>query len=429
MYTSSAAGNGSVEAYANIGGVAWAQTVATARAASGRVLDCRPWIVPCIGVAPQFFVCEVLEQGGSDSFRKTPVPTIARGDSDMVRSNTGLYARVGKCCYFAAGLLAIASCAAAQPETPNAKTDAHGDALPQGALARLGTQRWRHASAVTFVAFLPDGKAVLTGGLDNTLRLWERATGKELRRFAAPPVQAALQQPGQVLVMMAGAGGGRSQPVVAVSKDGKMLAAGVGNNMIQLWEVESGKEIRQFKAPQCGASTMVFAPDAKMLAVRGGDRSITLLETETGKEIRTIKGKQGQGPLRVVIVNGQFFGGGNAGGLEFAPDGKTLASTETEFDQQKANSFVKLTAVDTGEEVPDRRDAQCRQRGRLFARRQVPGIRHQFDHSPARPGYRQGDPPDQCARRCRGTGLHAGQQDPCRQGTRSDDSPVERRDR
>src|ERR1700689_5637191 len=63
------------------------------------------------------------------------------------------------------------------------KTDRHGDPLPAGALARFGTARWHHAAAVNFVAFLPDGQTVLTAAPDGTVRTWQRATGKGLRRI------------------------------------------------------------------------------------------------------------------------------------------------------------------------------------------------------------------------------------------------------
>src|SRR5262249_43468464 len=64
--------------------------------------------------------------------------------------------------------------------------DLHGDPLPAGALARLGTTRWRHGANITFVTFGPDGKTLITAGQDNTIRLWDLDTGKEVRRFTRP---------------------------------------------------------------------------------------------------------------------------------------------------------------------------------------------------------------------------------------------------
>src|SRR5581483_549578 len=68
--------------------------------------------------------------------------------------------------------------------------DQYGDPLPASAVARLGTVRWRHAGLTTFAAFLPDGKAVLSAGADNTIRIWEYPSGKELRRVGPVNVTA-----------------------------------------------------------------------------------------------------------------------------------------------------------------------------------------------------------------------------------------------
>src|SRR5262245_12636606 len=98
---------------------------------------------------------------------------------------------------------------------PPALTDLYGDPLPPGALARVGTARLRHLGQVYAVAISPDGKTIASGGNDNTLRLWETATGKEL--LAVPSPKTGVR-------------------CVAFSRDGKLVATG-GYQAVQLWDV------------------------------------------------------------------------------------------------------------------------------------------------------------------------------------------------
>src|SRR5262245_41217163 len=64
-----------------------------------------------------------------------------------------------------------------------------GSSLPAGAVARLGTPFPRHAEPMEFVGFAPDGRSFVSVAGDGA-RLWDPASGKEVRRFAGPGVRA-----------------------------------------------------------------------------------------------------------------------------------------------------------------------------------------------------------------------------------------------
>src|SRR5262249_54397724 len=97
-----------------------------------------------------------------------------------------------------AAMLLKAASPAAQPAqaapqlVPAARPDRDEgppERFPGGVRARLGIPRLRHGDAVSFAAYTPDGKALVTAGRDQVVRLWDLATGLEIRRFDWGAVQ------------------------------------------------------------------------------------------------------------------------------------------------------------------------------------------------------------------------------------------------
>src|SRR5262249_2294587 len=108
------------------------------------------------------------------------------------------------------------------PEPPRAKVDLHGDPLPPGAVARLGTTAFRHLdTTVDCLAYSPDGKLLATAGYDGWVRVWEAATGREVRRF------------GRGLVYF--------DYCLKFSPDGKKLGVAWGGGRINFYDLATGK--------------------------------------------------------------------------------------------------------------------------------------------------------------------------------------------
>jgi RNA polymerase sigma factor (sigma-70 family) len=211
--------------------------------------------------------------------------------------------------------------------------DRHGDPLPPGAIARLGTLRFRHGSMVTGLAFAPDGKTIVSGSYDQTIRVWDAATGRERLRLSEPgmgPLTAiSVSKDGRTLAatgygptILADLEAGKVtrpvfQPVevhtcVALSPDGKTLAAGcqdaAGSFSVRLWDIATGKHLRQLQGHRGEVKRAAFSPDGKRLATGGADGALRVWDVATGEQALQLDGK------RAVLA------------LAFSGDGKTLAA-------------------------------------------------------------------------------------------------------
>src|SRR5262249_44353072 len=135
--------------------------------------------------------------------------------------------------------------------------DAQGDLMPAGAQTRLGTIRWRQENEIVFLAYLPDGKHILTRGSNGLFHVWDRQTGLQARQFdkarkPEEPKKGNGIRAGKGLMMRLG--NPREQDpdgirTVALAADGQHVATTDLDGTIRLWEVASGKEIRYWKAP------------------------------------------------------------------------------------------------------------------------------------------------------------------------------------
>lgn len=185
-----------------------------------------------------------------------------------------------------------------RPLTPNLTP-------PNGPLLRTLTG---HTDSVLAVAVTPDGKLVISGSDDSTVKIWNRETGKELNTFK-----------------------GHTHAVrsVAVTPDGKLVISGSDDSTVKVWNLETGKKLNTFKGHTQTVRSVAVTPDGKQVISGSDDRSIKVWELETGEELFTLKG-HADCVLAVAVT----------------PDGKRLISSSGFYDQT-----IKVWNLETQDEL------------------------------------------------------------------------------
>jgi RNA polymerase sigma factor (sigma-70 family) len=227
-------------------------------------------------------------------------------------------------------------------EQAPARADLHGDPLPAGVVARLGTVRFRHGSQVTGLAFAPDGKTIISCAYDRTIRVWDVSTGREAKRFAEPVgsfLALRASADGRRIAARSYTGdlryydiaGGRLHTLnksngiptdfghvgIALSPDGKTLAVSQGTD-VRFLDMATDTALREpWGGHKAKVQSVAYSADGKYLASGDEDGTVLVREVATGAVSRRLEGK------RAVHA------------LAFSPDGRTLAAGGGEGEWEK----------------------------------------------------------------------------------------------
>ncbi|KAJ6020943.1 hypothetical protein N7540_006447 [Penicillium herquei] len=155
------------------------------------------------------------------------------------------------------------------------------------------------------VAFSPDGQIIASGLEDKTIKLWETRTGQELQTLH-----------------------GHSDCVqsVAFSPDGQLVASGSSDGSIKLWDSKTGQELRTLQGHSEWVQSVAFSPDSQIVVSGSSHRTIKFWDTKTGQELHTICHSD---TVQLVV---------------FSPDGQIIASGSDD-------NTIKLWGIKTGQEL------------------------------------------------------------------------------
>ena len=121
-----------------------------------------------------------------------------------------------------------------------------------------------HTGHVLSVSFSPDGQLLASASGDNTIRLWDPETGELLNTLRG-------HQTGFIGSIEVGA-----VLSVSFSPDGQLLASGGIDNTVRLWNPATGQLLYTLKGHTGGVYSVSFSADGQLLASSGADQTVRL---------------------------------------------------------------------------------------------------------------------------------------------------------
>ena len=184
-----------------------------------------------------------------------------------------------------------ASIAGRSVPAPNSRTRAADDSYVEISQFVGHAHPW-----VEGVSASPDGKRLLTTCYDHTVRIWNVATGRELRTLWHPN---ALRP-------------------VAVLPDGRRAVTGCNDGFVRLWDLPTGQEVRRLVKHSGPVNTIAISPDGRLVIAGGADKTLRLVDVETEQEVQTVPGFSAEISAVAFSTNGKrFLVGGTDGSVRW----------------------------------------------------------------------------------------------------------------
>ncbi len=118
--------------------------------------------------------------------------------------------------------------------------------------------------AVLTLAFRPGTTELAAAGADKRVRVWT------IDKASATPVRNVLAHTAPIIRL-------------AFSSDGAAMATASTDRAVKMWDAASGKEVRALGVQSDWAQALAFSPDGRRLAVGRYDGTLSLFDSATGK--------------------------------------------------------------------------------------------------------------------------------------------------
>ncbi|MEV1085138.1 hypothetical protein AB0I98_44165 [Streptomyces sp. NPDC050211] len=160
--------------------------------------------------------------------------------------------------------------------------------VPDRTPATLSAPRGQGTAAPRTVAFSTDGRLLATGVDDGAVTLWDVTRRRSTATLS-----------------------GHTGPVtsIAFSPDGELAASGAADGTVRLWDLGRGTTRDVLRGAEGGVNAVAFSPDGRTVAGVGADGAVRLWSAPTGEPLATLRGHTGA-----------------LDAADFSPDGRSLAT-------------------------------------------------------------------------------------------------------
>jgi hypothetical protein len=99
---------------------------------------------------------------------------------------------------------------------------------------------------------------------------------------------------------------------VAVSPDGRFIVSGSDDRTVKVWELESGRLLRSLEGHTDGVRAVAVSPDGRFIVSGSSDRTVKVWELESGRLLRSLEGHTGWVNAVAVSPDGRFIVSGSS---------------------------------------------------------------------------------------------------------------------